>query len=150
MIDGFTTELAARLTGVTTEVLENWSRSKFLRPSVPAPRRGVSATYSFQDVVAIRVACSLRDEGISLQSLRKVVAFLCSEKGLKSTTEALSSSQLITDGRDVFKVVDVGKAVGKAIILSALRKPGQRMLLIVPLGEHVTELKAKARAIHAA
>jgi hypothetical protein len=71
---------------------------------------------------------------------------LCSEKGLKSTTEALASTQFITDGRDVFEVVDVRKAV----MLSALRKPGQRMLLVVPLGEHVTALQAKTRAIRVA
>jgi hypothetical protein len=106
----------------------------------------VSATYSFLDLVAIRVACELRDAGISLQSLRKVVAFLCSEKGLSSPTAALASTQLITDGHDVFEVVDIRKAV----MLSALRKPGQRMLLVVPLGEFVAEMRAKTREVHAA
>src|ERR1700733_12118518 len=89
MIDGFTTEVAAKLAKVSTDTLENWQRKKFLSPSVPAPRRGVSATYSFRDLIAIRVASELREAGISVQSLHRVVDYLRSRKG-KSATEALA------------------------------------------------------------
>jgi DNA-binding transcriptional MerR regulator len=143
MIDGFPTELTARLTGVSRSLLETWLRTKFLLPSVPAERRGVSATYSFQDLVAIRVVAQLRDAGISPQALRRVVEYLRSRKGLSTTTEALVGTTLITDGQDVFEVVD-------EVTFSALKRPGQRVLFVVPLGELVTELQAKARAQHAA
>jgi DNA-binding transcriptional MerR regulator len=141
-MDGYVTEVAARLAGVSILTLENWRRKKFLAPSVPAPRRGVSATYSFRDLVAIRVANELRNAGISLQALRRVVKHLHTRKGL-SATEALASTTLVTDGHDVFELVDDA-------MLSALKNPGQRVLFVVPLGKLVAELQTKARALRAA
>lgn len=135
---GFTTEIAAKLAGVTRATLENWERSGFLAPSVPAKRRGVSREYSFRDVVAIRVARELKQEGIPLQALRKVIAYLCARTGL-SPTEALAATNLITDGHDVYEVKG-------DVSVSTLLRPGQRMLLMVPLAELVAELQAKTRA----
>jgi DNA-binding transcriptional MerR regulator len=142
--EGFPTPIAAKLTGVSMGNLDKWYRTGFLIPSVAdAPSRGVSRVYGFRDLVAIRVVLELRDQGISLQSLRRVVEYLCSRKGLTSTSEALASSTLISDGEDVYEVEGDAR-------ISALRRPGQRMLLMVPLGELVTELRAKARAFNAA
>jgi hypothetical protein len=84
----------------------------------------------------------LKQEGIPLQALRKVVAYLAARTGL-SPTDALASTSLVTDGHDVYEVA------GDASI-STLRRPGQRMLLMVPLDELVAELQAKARALRAA
>jgi DNA-binding transcriptional MerR regulator len=140
---GFTTEIAAKLAGVTRATLENWDRSGFLSPSVPAKRRGVSREYSFRDVVAIRVARELKQEGIPLQALRKVVAYLCARRTGLTPSDALASTSLISDGRDVYEIEG-------DVSTSTLRRPGQRMLLMVPLGELVAELQAKARALRAA
>jgi DNA-binding transcriptional MerR regulator len=140
--EGFPTEVAAKLGGVTLDMLANWDRTGFLSPSVPAKRRGISRRYSFRDVVAIRVVGELRAEGIPLQALRKVVAYLVKRTGL-SPTEALASTSLVTDGRDVYEVN------GDASI-STLHRPGQRLLLMVPLAELVADLQAKARALRAA
>ena len=138
--EGFPTDVAARLGGVTEDTLDGWSRgTKFLVPSIPAPRRGVPKRYSFRDVVAIRVASELRAAGISVGSLRRVVKYLRSRKGL-SAAEVLASTQLVTDGHDVYEVS------GEQSI-SALRRPGQRVLFVVPLDELVTELQTNARAL---
>lgn len=139
MLDGYATDVAARLGNVSTLTLENWRRTKFLSPSIPAPRRGVSATYSFRDLVAIRVASELRDAGISIQGLRRVVKYLRTWNGL-STTEILAGTALVTDGHDVFQAEGT-------VTISALRRPGQRMLLVVPLDVLVTELQFKARSL---
>jgi DNA-binding transcriptional MerR regulator len=136
----FPTDVAAKLGKVTPKTLENWQVKGFLLPAIPAPKRGISALYTFADVVAIRVAAQLRDDGVSLQGLRKVVAYLCKRKGL-SPTQALSSTHLVTDGHDVYEVADDRT-------VSTLRRPGQRMLLVVlPLHNVVAELAAKARAL---
>jgi DNA-binding transcriptional MerR regulator len=140
--NGFTTATVSKLAGVTRATLENWDRSGFLSPSVPAKRRGISREYSFRDVVAIRVARELKKEGVPLQALRKVVQYLCARNGL-SPTEALASTNLVTNGRDVFEVAG-------DVTISTLLRPGQRMLLMVSLHELVSELQAKARALRAA
>jgi DNA-binding transcriptional MerR regulator len=142
--EGFPTPIAAKLTGVSIDNLDKWYRTGFLVPSVAdAPSRGVSRIYGFRDLVAIRVVLELREQGISLQSLRRVVEYLRSRKGLTSASEALASSTLISDGQDVYEIEGDAR-------ISALRRPGQRMLLMFPLGELVTELRAKARAFKAA
>lgn len=142
--DRYPTPLAAKLTGVSKKTLENWTARGFLEPSIEvAPGRGYSRVYSFRDLIAIRVACELRAAGISFPSLRRVVAHLRKRKGL-SVSDALASTKLVTDGKDVFQEVD-----GKALE-STLMRPGQRVLFVVPLDELVTELQAKARALRAA
>ncbi len=140
--DGFITEVAAKLGGVSTDVLENWYNSKLLRPSIPAPRRGVSRRYTFRDVIAIRVLRELRAGGIAGESLRRVLKYLRSRRGL-SATEVLASTSLITDGHDVYEVEG-------DVLLSTLRRPGQRLLFVLALDELVTELQTKARALRAA
>jgi DNA-binding transcriptional MerR regulator len=140
---GFATPIAAKLTDVSVATLQNWDRRGFLKASIqPAGGHGVSRVYSFRDLVAIRVARDLKREGIPLQALRRVVGYLCARKGLKPA-DALASTSLITDGRDVYEIEG-------DVSTSTLRRPGQRMLLMVPLGELVAELQAKARALRAA
>ncbi len=137
---GFPVDVAAKLCGVSEVTLDNWARrSKFLVPSVPAPRRGVSKRYSFRDLVAIRVAGELRAAGISVAALHRVVKYLRARKGL-TAVEALASTQLVTDGHDVYEVTGDQS-------ISALRRPGQRVLFVVPLSELVTELQTNARAL---
>jgi hypothetical protein len=66
------------------------------------------------------------------------VEYLRKRKGL-SATEALASTSLVTDGHDVFELEG-------DVTLSALRRPGQRVVFVVPFDELVTELQIKARA----
>jgi hypothetical protein len=138
--DGFPTDIAAKLGRVSAVTLDTWSRgTKFLAPSIPAPRRGVPKRYSFRDIVAIRVASELRAAGISVGSLRRVVKYLRARKGL-SSAEVLASTQLVTDGHDVYEVTGDQS-------ISALQRPGQRVLFVVPLAALVIELQTDARAL---
>jgi DNA-binding transcriptional MerR regulator len=140
---GFPTSIAAKLTGASVATLDNWERRGFLKASIhQAGGHGIARVYSFRDLVAIRVALDLTQEGIPLQALRKVVKYLCARTKL-SPAEALAATKLVTDGRDVYEVK------GDASV-STLIRPGQRMLLMVPLDAVVSELQAKARALRAA
>ena len=67
---------------------------------------------------------------------------MLSQRALERTTEALVGTSSSPTASDVFEVVDAGRHV------SALRKPGQRVLFVVPLGELVTELQAKGARHH--
>ena len=143
---GFPTPIAAKLTGVSVATLDNWDRRGFLKASVqPAGGHGVSRIYSFRDLIAIRVAAALRERSIDVRNLRRVVEYLRKRKGLDlSASEVLASTILVTDGHDVYEIA------GDVFQISTLRRPGQRMLLMVPLDELVAELQAKARALRAA
>jgi DNA-binding transcriptional MerR regulator len=141
-IADFDAEEAATLAKVDAAKLAVWERTGFLRASIPAKRRGVSRRYSFRDVVALRVAGELRAAGVSLQMLRKVVAYLRARDGL-SATEVLARTNLVTSGEQVYEVAgDV-----------TLHLPsGQRMMVhvTIPLDRVVREVQRQARALRRA
>jgi DNA-binding transcriptional MerR regulator len=134
---GFSSTAAARLAKITYRQLDHWATTGLVAPSLARARPGTGnrRRYSFTDVVVMRTAGELRRAGVSLQSIRKVVAEL---KLLKNGSE-LSQARLIVDGNDVIVVVDESTA------LSVLRKPGQGVLrLVLDLGEVVSELRQGA------
>jgi DNA-binding transcriptional MerR regulator len=138
----FDVEEAAKLSKVDAGKLEVWERTGFLRASVPAKRRGVSRRYTFRDVVALRVAGELRAAGVSLQMLRKVVAYLRARDGL-SATDALARTNLVTSGEQVYEVA--GEVT--------LHVPsGQRMMVhvTIPLDQVVSEVQRRARTLRRA
>ena len=108
-----------------------------------AKRRGVSRRYTFRDVIALRVAAELREEGVSLQLLRKVVDHLRAREGL-SATEVLARTNLVTNGERVYEV-----AGDVTIHLPS----GQRTMMVhvtIPLDQVVSEVQRKARALRRA
>jgi DNA-binding transcriptional MerR regulator len=138
----FSPEEAAELAQVPVQRLKDWGKTGFLTASIPAKRRGISRRYTFRDVVALRIAAELRDAGVSLQLLRKVVDYLRAREGL-SATEVLARTNLVTNGEDVYEVDgDV-----------TLHLPsGQRMMVhvTIPLDQVVHEVQRQARALRRA
>lgn len=71
---------------------------------------GSQRRYSFDDLIALRVAHSLRDAGISLQALRRVAAQVRQRTSHPSSANTL----LATDGSDVYEVrTDEGLGMGR-------------------------------------
>jgi uncharacterized protein (DUF433 family) len=100
--------LAAALSGATPWQLSHWrnpkaSKGPVLIPEVSAER---PILYSFRDVVALRTFVKLR-QGTSLQKIRRAVATLREDLGLRSH---LSSYQLVGDGTSIY-LVDPDQAV---------------------------------------
>lgn len=131
--EGFSVAQVKQFTGVGSKTLHFWDRSGFLSPSVQgAQGTGTRRVYSFRDLVALRVAAQLRDAGISLQSLRKVVAVLSEMRGLE---QPLAETYLVTNGHDVFE------RRGEAV-LSLLRQPGQPVFsFVIDLSRTVSALR---------
>ncbi len=117
----FGTGAVAQLSGVNRQTLTYWDRTGFLSPGVQAAGGGRRRRYSFQDVLAARVAQRLRSAGVSLQALRRVVVFV---QGLEGTlSHPLAERYLVMNGSDVEMV-----AQGRA--LSVLGRPGQVTLAL--------------------
>ncbi len=136
--EAFPTVIAAKIARVTPSTLDNWNRRSILVPTLesgtgPAPR-----LYTFRDLVAIRVLVALRDAGIDPRGLRRVVEYLRKRKGL-SATDALASTILITDGRDVFELEGTAS-------ISALLRPGQAAFHGVVFHTIVGEVQRDVRA----
>ena len=134
---GFSTTQVERLTSIGAKTLHFWDRSGFISPSiVQANGTGSRRIYGFRDLVALRVAAQLRDAGISLQSLRKVVLALQDMHGLE---QPLAETYLVTNGHDVFEKHGDD-------VMSALRQPGQAMFsFVIDLTRTVEMLQEEIR-----
>jgi len=121
--ESFSTGDAVRITGVSFRNIDYWARTKFIVPSIAeAQGTGTDRRYSFSDLLALRVARELREAGISTQSLRRVVEFLRTKRGL---TQPLVECRLIVTGNDVQVATSPEK------IMSVLRTPGQTSFAFV-------------------
>ena len=120
---GYKAKQVVRITAVRYQTLHYWAKSGFIRPSIlQASGTGSARIYSFQDLVALRVARELRASGISKQSLEKVIQYLRTEKLLENP---LAEARLVIVGKDVLT------CSGQQELVSALSRPGQSCLAFV-------------------
>jgi DNA-binding transcriptional MerR regulator len=133
----FGKKAALALTGVSARQLEHWAATGIVRPSVKAATgKGSRREYSFKDLVALKVAKRLRDEGISLQKIRKSLAWL--RRHFPEVTAPLAELRFLTNGADLF-VLDRDPEK----ILDALRN-GQ-LVISLALGELIEALKGELK-----
>ena len=136
---GYLIGTVEKVTGVDKMTINFWARTGFVPPSIQdSAGKGTFRRWSFEDIVAIRVAKQLRDQGLSLQKLRRVADFL---KGMAGIKQPLASAWLIVQGEDVFLTDGEG-------VMSLLEQPGQMAVPAVVLnlesvrGDVVSRLKA--------
>jgi DNA-binding transcriptional MerR regulator len=134
---GFLIGQVERFTGVDRRTLDFWDKSGFIVPSLQqGAGRGSQRLWSFDDLVALKVAAQLRALGVSLQALRKVATYL---RG-RTPPASFANTYLVSNGVDVFE------RRGDELI-STLRQPGQAAFAwVVDLGAVVEELQAALAA----
>jgi len=101
MDNAYPTNLVRKLTGATLNQLKYWVRINLISPE----REGKASFYSFKDIVKLRVLVSLRNNGLSLQKVRKGIETL---SNMLPEDEPLSRLIIYTDGMDMI-VVEKGK-----------------------------------------
>jgi tetratricopeptide (TPR) repeat protein len=90
----------ARLFGIPERRLRYWSQTGFIRPSI---RKGTRTFYSFRDLIAVKVAKALLDDGVPLRRVRR--SLLALERDLR---ERVGWSRLRIRGEGDRIVVDGG------------------------------------------
>lgn len=123
---GYTPTQAARLCGATAAQLRRWSELGLVEP---APATG---TYSYRDLVALRLIGSLHDAGLSTARIRRALG------PVVDAGDDLANLRIVTDGTSVWVCRDEGE------ILDALRH-GQ-LALFVALDRFVADTDAAVRA----
>ena len=99
---GYGASAVLQLIGISYRQLDHWARTGLVRSSLrPASGRGSRRVYSFQDLVALRLVGQLREAGVSVQTIRKAVAFL-----KRHAEQPLSMLNLVGHGRRVFTLTD--------------------------------------------
>jgi predicted RNase H-like HicB family nuclease len=134
----FSRKTVMALVGISKMQMEHWDRSGIVRPSKSAAGKGTRREYDFKDLVALKVAKRLRDEGISLQKVRKTLAFL--RKNFPEKKEPLAELRFLTDGVTIF-VVDRDPQK----ILDTLK--GGQLVISLALGEIIERLQGELRKL---
>jgi DNA-binding transcriptional MerR regulator len=120
---GFSGTKAAKIVGISYRQLDYWARTDLVRPSLTdAKGSGSRRTYSYRDLLELRVIKSLLDAGIKLESVRTAFEYL-----RQHVDTDIASAHLVISGGDVIlcdgdDLVDV------------MRRGGQGVLNVLALG----------------
>ena len=132
---GFSGPAVCRLTGVTYRQLDYWARTDLVTPSITAAHgSGSKRTYSYTDVLEVKVIKSLLDSGVSLARARQAVECLRDSLGAD-----LSSSSLVLS--------DNGSVLADYDGLVDLLRGGQGVFNVVSMANMVAELTTMLGAV---
>lgn len=130
LAEGYRGPQVCAIVGITYRQLDYWARTDLLRPSLREARgSGSQRSYSYTDLVQLKVIKRLLDAGLSLRSARRAIDCLRSAGG------DLTTANLVLDGGST-----VLAHSGEEII--DLLKGGQGVLNVVALGGVVSEIDA--------
>ena len=88
---GFSGKRTAELVGITYRQLDYWARTDLIRPSLAdAQGSGSRRSYSYQDLLELKVVKTLLDAGIRLEMVRDVFTYLRENLG-----EDVASANLV-------------------------------------------------------
>ena len=136
---GFRGPQVCTIVGITYRQLDYWARTDLLRPSlVDAKGSGTQRSYSYRDLVELKVIKSLLDANVSLRSARQAVEYLREHLG-----EDVASANLVLSGGNPLLVREDGE------IIDLVRR-GQGVLNIIPLSPVIDELQAAIRELRPA
>ena len=126
---GFSGKQTCQIVGITYRQLDYWDRKHLVKPSLAAAHgSGTQRSYSYRDLVRLRVVKSLLDAGVKLENARRAIEYLREEEGADWQTASIvlagPNSVLARDGDALIDLV----------------RRGQGVLNIVPLGAVVGEV----------
>jgi DNA-binding transcriptional MerR regulator len=129
---GFSGRRTAEIVGISYRQLDYWARTDLVRPSlVDAAGSGSRRSYSYRDLLELKVIKSLLDSGIKLESVRQVFAYVREQLG-----EDVTSANIVISGRKSVLVKS-----GEELI-DVLRQ-GQGVLNVLPLAGVKDEIDAR-------
>ncbi len=137
-MDGFWTgPQVAKIVGISYDTLDYWATNGLITPSLPASEPRKRSYYSFADIVAVAALKALRDQGVSLQKLKKAQAELWRRIGI-SFEQGLRGGVIVADQRQVLAVL---YTLEDAVQIMSLLKGGQ---MVLPLDNLVDEVRERA------
>jgi len=137
----FNTRLVCKLTEISQRQVDYWDKTHLIKPSVrEASGYGSVRLYSFVDLVQLKVVKTLKDQGISLQKIRKSITYL--RKNFPRIEKPLAELKFITDGKTIFVLTE-----DKKVILDTLSQ-GQLVLSIIAIGQIIETLKGDVENIN--
>jgi len=135
----YTSREAARLSGVPFFTVDYWDRSRFLEPTVAKGEgrgKGRERMYSYGDVIRLRIARELREQKVSLETLRAIVRKLAPVTGEIATARYLIVDRKVETARDAAELAHI------------LRRPRRRVFgVLLDLRAVLKTVRERARAL---
>jgi DNA-binding transcriptional MerR regulator len=137
----YTSREAAQVSGVPFFTVDYWGRTKFLIPTVaPGAGRGKGRQriYSYGDVLRLSIARELRDQKVSLETLRTII------HKLAAVSAELPTSHFVLVGREV----EMARSITEMQAL--LRRAGRRTFgVLLDLRTVTKTVRSRARELAA-
>ncbi len=121
MADGtnFSGKRAAEIVKISYRQLDYWARTDLIRPSLAdAKGSGSRRSYSYRDLIELKLIKTLLDNGIKLENIRQAFDYVRDQLG-----EDLTSAKLVLSGssavlvRENDELIDVlGKTKGQGVL----------------------------------
>jgi DNA-binding transcriptional MerR regulator len=119
--------------------VDYWDRTGFLVPTIAKGEgrgKGRQRMYSYGDIIRLRIARELRDQKVSLETLRAIV------RKLAGSTSELATARFALVGRDV------EIAASFAELMALLRRPGRQTFgVLLDLRVLLEAVRERARAL---
>ena len=123
-----------KIVGISYRQLDYWARTDLVRPSLADARgSGTQRSYSYRDLVRLKVIKNLLDAGVKLQTARTAIDYLREDLG-----DDWATANLVLDGTNSVLVRT------DDMLIDVVRR-GQGVLNIVPLAHVMEELDAGVR-----
>lgn len=132
MATDYSAAAARKIVGVSQRCLAHWDACGIVSPSVrPAAGKGSERRYSYEDLLRLSVVKRLRDNGLSLQKIRKGLSKLRDANG----ADPLLGGVLVTDGRSLHR------HTGDPAVLEDLLANGQLVFSVAAAGDVDREVR---------
>lgn len=129
--EGFSAPQTAELVGISYRQLDHWTTKGLIRSSLAdASGSGSRRRYSYNDLVELKIAKKMRDQGIDLKSIARAFDYLRDQLGGE-----VASANIVISGGDVL-LVDEDQ------VLSLLRQGQAAMLTVLTVAGLRRELDA--------
>ncbi len=124
---GFSGKKTAEIVGISYRQLDYWARTDLVRPSlVDAAGSGSRRSYSYQDLLELKVIKTLLDAGIRLETVRDIFGYLRNEldEDVASANLVISgtTSVLVRSGEEIIDLIQGGQGVLNVLPLAGVKQ----------------------------
>jgi DNA-binding transcriptional MerR regulator len=125
-VQSYSGKRAAEIVGITYRQLDYWARTDLIRPSLTeAAGSGSRRSYSYRDLLELKVIKKLLDAGIRLESVRDVFAYLRTQLGTDVASANLvisgATSVVVRDGAELTDALKAGQGVLNVLALAGVK-----------------------------
>jgi DNA-binding transcriptional MerR regulator len=137
----YTSREAALVSGVPFFTIDYWSRTRVLTPTIAKGTgrgKGRQRMYSYGDILRLRIARELRDQKVSLETLRAII------KKLAGVADELAGTRFVW----IDDKVEMARSTAE--LMTLLRRPGRSTFgILLDLRTLLQTVRERARGLAA-